>query len=123
MRTVAALLVLLGAASAQKTAGDYHLSKNGKCPKGWSFMDKASVNECTAASRALKLPDKTASWTSSTTIPLGCAACASPHGLLTSQLPRVLCWLSPLSRPPGCMRATNTHTLAQITRAERYTTP
>ena len=29
MRTVATLLVLLGAASAQKTAGDYHLSKNG----------------------------------------------------------------------------------------------
>jgi hypothetical protein len=78
MRLVAGLLLLAVGANAQAkkgtTVGDYHISKNGKCPTGFDFMSEASVDECTHASKTLKLLDKAASWTSSPNIPLGCAA-------------------------------------------------
>eukprot|EP01048_Picozoa_sp_COSAG05_P013561 COSAG05_NODE_1457_length_4829_cov_5.942495_1_plen_87_part_00 len=68
-------LALVGSATAQKKAGDYMLSSNGKCASGYDFMGGASVDECSFAAKTLKLQDKVASWTSSTTLPLGCAAC------------------------------------------------
>jgi hypothetical protein len=75
MRLVAGLLLLAVGANAQAkkgtTVGDYHISKNGKCPTGFDFMSEASVDECTHASKTLKLLDKAASWTSSPNIPLG----------------------------------------------------
>ena len=52
--------------------GDYKASTNGKCPKGFTFLE-GSRYECQDAAKALGIRDRTAAHTSSTGIPRGCS--------------------------------------------------